>query len=94
MLVRCHAGCDQRDVIAALRSAAFGKRPDGLLAFARNHRRRIADEPDAEALKRTEAALAIWQASEPAEGTPVAIYLRSRGLDFSRLLPPCASTPA
>ncbi len=24
--MRCHAGCDQRDVIAALQSAAFGMR--------------------------------------------------------------------
>ncbi len=29
------------------------------------------------------AALAIWQASHAAEGTPVATYLRSRGLDLT-----------
>ena len=44
------------------------------------HRRRIAEEPNADALKRTEAALAIWQASRAVEGTSVATYLRSRGL--------------
>jgi putative DNA primase/helicase len=32
--------------------------------------------------KRTEAALAIWQASRPVEGTPVEAYLRSRGLNL------------
>jgi hypothetical protein len=36
--------------------------------------------------KRTEAALAIWQASRPVEGTPVEAYLRSRGLNL--LAPP------
>ena len=46
-------------------------------------------KPDADALKRTRAALAIWQASQPAEGTPVETYLRSRGLDLRRL--PCSA---
>ena len=52
------------------------------MGIARNRRRRIAEEPDADALKRSAAALAIWQASQAAEGTPVATYLRSRGLDL------------
>jgi putative DNA primase/helicase len=38
-------------------------------------------------LKRTEAALALWQASQLAEGTPAETYLRSRGLHVS---PPSA----
>ena len=83
VLMRCHAGCDQRDVIAILRGRglweltgrAFGR-------FACKRQDRVPDEPDADALRRTEAALAIWQASQPAEGTPVATYLRSRGLDL------------
>jgi putative DNA primase/helicase len=33
-----------------------------------------------DAFQRTEAALAIWQASQPAVGTPVETYLCSRGL--------------
>lgn len=82
VLVRCHAGCDQHEVIAALR--ARGAWQD----IGRGARRRFVHkagrqppaEPDADALKRTEAALAIWRASHPAEGTPVETYLRSRGL--------------
>src|SRR5437773_12500862 len=81
VLVRCHAGCDQRDVIAALRwrgiwqtegrhgGRSFRKR-DGLLP----------PEPRPDALKRSQAALAVWQASQPADGSPVETYLRSRGL--------------
>jgi putative DNA primase/helicase len=81
VLVRCHAGCDQRDLIAALQKRGLWQTTGWLLGIARKPRRRIAEEPDAEALRRSAAALAIWQASHAAEGTPVAIYLRSRGLD-------------
>ncbi|HXF87792.1 MAG TPA: toprim domain-containing protein [Xanthobacteraceae bacterium] len=80
VLVRCHAGCDQRDVIAALRGRGLWPTTGQLLGVARQPRRRIVEEPDAEALKRNAAALAIWQTSHAAEGTAVAIYLRSRGL--------------
>jgi putative DNA primase/helicase len=82
LLVHCHAGCDQRDVIAALQKRGLwettGKTAD---CFARKHHCRFSSEPDPNALKRTEAALAIWQASQPAEGTPVVTYLRARGLN-------------
>jgi putative DNA primase/helicase len=81
VLVRCHAGCDQRDVIAALR--ARGAWPDtGRVAreFSRRAGRQPPAEPDCDTLKRTEAALTVWRASHPAEGTPVETYLRSRGL--------------
>jgi putative DNA primase/helicase len=81
LLVHCHAGCDQRDVIAALQKRGLwettGKTAD---RFARKHHRRFSSEPDPNALKRTEAALAIWQASQSTEGTTVETYLRSRGL--------------
>jgi putative DNA primase/helicase len=80
VLVRCHAGCDQRDVIAALH--ARGAWPDtgrGTRQFLRKAGRQPA-KPVCDALRRTEAALAIWRASRPAEGTPVETYLRSRGL--------------
>jgi putative DNA primase/helicase len=81
VLVRCHAGCDQGRVIAALRSC-------GLWEESGHHRLtrpapRVAanDRPDHDDAKRTEAALAIWQSAVPADGTPVETYLRSRGLN-------------
>jgi putative DNA primase/helicase len=83
VLVRCHAGCDQRQVIAALRSRGLWEtkgRHEG--RSPRNNGRRPA-EPDPDALKRTEVALGLWQASQPAEGTPAETYLRSRGLHVS-----------
>jgi hypothetical protein len=85
VLVRCHAGCSQHDVIAALRSRGAwettGRRER---QFSRKVDRRVLDEPDPDALKRTEAALAIWEASRPAERTPVETYLCSRGLPDAR----------
>jgi putative DNA primase/helicase len=86
VLVRCHAGCEQRNVITALVDRglwdATGKSAD---RFAHTRRTRIAAEPDPDAKSRMEAALAIWQASRGVEGTPVEAYLRSRGLS----LPAC-----
>jgi putative DNA primase/helicase len=81
VLVRCHAGCDQRDLIAALRKRGLWQTTGRVLDVGVRHRRRIAEELDTDAPKRSAAALAIWQASRAAEGTPVASYLRTRGLD-------------
>jgi DNA primase len=85
VLVRCHAGCDQRDLIAALQKRGLWPTTGRLSGIARMPRRRIAEEPDADALKRSAAALAIWQASQAAEETHVASYLRSRRLDVPAL---------
>ena len=76
VLVRCHAGCDQERVIAVLRSRGlWGGEVDFKIA-------RIAPDKknDRNDAKRTEAALAIWQAARPADGTLVETYLVSRGL--------------
>jgi putative DNA primase/helicase len=83
VLVRCHAGCEQRDLIAALQKRGLWQTTGRFLGIARNPRRRLAEDPDADALKRGSAALAIWRASRAVEGTPVATYLRSRGLDLA-----------
>lgn len=85
VLVRCHAGCDQRDLIAALQERGLWQTTGRLLGIARKPRGRIAEEPNAEDLRRSAAALAIWRASHAAEETPVATYLRSRGLDVPAL---------
>jgi putative DNA primase/helicase len=83
VLVRCHAGCEQRDLIAALQERGVWQTTRRASGIAHNHRCRIAKEPDAEALKRSQAALAIWQASQAVKSKPVTTYLRSRGLDLS-----------
>jgi hypothetical protein len=85
VLVRCHAGCDQRDLIAVLQARGLWQTTGRALGIARNPRWRIAEEPNADALKRSAVALAIWQASQVAEGSLVATYLRSRGLHLPAL---------
>jgi putative DNA primase/helicase len=83
MLVRCHAGCDQAQVIAKLRSRGL---------WEENGHRRLTrpappvaanNRPDRDDGKRTEAALAIWQATTPAGNTLVESYLVSRGLSVA-----------
>ena len=82
MLVRCHAGCDQERVIAALRGrglwAENGPRP--MLRVPR--RTPVERKPDHDDARRSETALAIWQSAKPAQGTPVETYLASRGIDL------------
>jgi putative DNA primase/helicase len=80
VLVHCHAGCDQEQVIATLRSRGLW-RENGPRRFIRSTPRAAAtSKPDRDDAKRTEIALAIWQAAMPAAGTLVETYLASRGL--------------
>ncbi len=83
MLVRCHAGCDQRDVIAALRERGLwdGKERSTLRL---SHRRKVSPpRPDPYQAERSAVALSIWQSTISADGTPVDAYLASRGLTCS-----------
>jgi putative DNA primase/helicase len=80
VLVRCHAGCEQVRLIAALRSRGLwtDRRPP---LFARRVAPPNAERPpDLDEAKRIEAALAIWRSTTPARGTLVETYLLSRGL--------------
>ena len=80
VLVRCHAGCDQSAVIAALRARGLWENGSRLLSRSAPHTP-VERKPDRDEARRTQAALAIWQSAKPAEGTPVEFYLASRGID-------------
>lgn len=80
VLVRCHAGCNQRDVIAALRARGLW---DGKGHMRRGRQRRpVRNTPQAKSrcVERNAFALSIWEAANPATDTPVETYLASRGL--------------
>ena len=80
VLVHCHAGCDRQDVIAALRARGLWGESSKCW-FSRTPRRApVGRNPDADEARRAELALAIWQSSKPAQGTPVETYLVSRGI--------------
>jgi hypothetical protein len=80
VLVRCHAGCEQARVIAALRRrglwAENGPRSRSWTARCKLVKR----EPDRDDARRTEAAVVIWQSARPAQATPIETYLASRGI--------------
>lgn len=86
VLVRCHAGCDQRDVIAALKERGLwdGKAHSSLRKS--RHRKVSPPRPHPDQVERSAMALSIWQSTIAAESTPVEAYLASRGLTCS--LPP------
>jgi putative DNA primase/helicase len=84
VLVRCHAGCDQQQVIAALKARGIWS------SNYRQHGRMIGsrsgatnDQRRSDANHRTQAALRIWRSTVPADCTIVETYLRSRGIVVS-----------
>ena len=81
VLVRCHAGCDQDEVIAHLKANRLWPQ-NGLRQFRYAASRRVTKptEPDRDDIQRTAGALSIWQAAKPAGGTLIETYLGSRGL--------------
>jgi hypothetical protein len=85
VLVRCHAGCDQEQVVSILRSRGLWT-SNGPQSHPKQ-RPRVQHKPDQDDTKRTEIALAIWQATTPAANTVVESYLASRGLH----LPPVST---
>ena len=87
-LVRCHAGCEQKQVIEALREkglweSSWGRRkrpPVRIRLKLKDQKQERLDED------RTAYALKIWDEAGPAQGTMVETYLKSRGLTLP--LPP------
>jgi putative DNA primase/helicase len=82
VLVHCHAGCSQSEVIQALRKLGLWRNS------GRNRRlpvqmRTCIKRQNVQDNKRTENALLLWQSARSATKTPVATYLRSRGIHIS-----------
>jgi hypothetical protein len=84
VLVRCHAGCDQRDVIAALKARGLWGGKERLSLPKPSRRKVSSPRPDPSQAERSAVALSIWQSTIPADGTPVDAYLALRGLTCSR----------
>lgn len=77
----CHAGCNPRDVMAAL--SAMGLWHDERLSPSPS--RSVKPEAKQEDRPRHQRALTIWTQTQPIEGTPVVTYLAKRGIDPHRL---------
>jgi putative DNA primase/helicase len=80
VLVRCYAGCDQLDVVAALQARGLWADIHRRTIISRERRTPIERKPDPDDAKRTQTALAIWESAVPASGTPVETYFASRGI--------------
>ena len=80
VLVHCHAGCDQTQVIATLRSRGLWEES----GVRGSHNPRHAALPRARRIATTPSAarsrFELWGETAPAAGTPVETYLVSRGL--------------
>ena len=78
LLAYCHAGCDFRDIMSALRSmdisgdTPFNEPPRNQCA--------MAEAAKAENTKREKLARVCWHGSLPIQGTPAHAYLESRGI--------------
>jgi putative DNA primase/helicase len=86
VLVRCHSGCGQERVIAALRRQGLWGGPDTWVSLppltnTATFGRGSSEDND----KRSQVALAIWESAKPAQGTPVEAYLTSRGIQLTTL---------
>ncbi len=80
VLVKCHAGCDWRDIKSALRDR-------GALPEWRSEQqpRSVKRQPDKEAedtqtRRKTKFARRMWHDAQPIQDTPAETYLRERGL--------------
>src|SRR5690606_15572201 len=80
VLVHCHAGCDQRDVIAALKARGLWDVPAGRPPSRISRPESVKLQLNQQQAERTAAAFAIWRSTIPAIGTPVEAYLAARGL--------------
>lgn len=84
VILKCRVGCDQREIIAALKQRGLwhgNVRPPSREEVERMR----AKEAEDRRLK-AEQAQRIWDRSRPIRGTPAEEYLRSRGIDCP--LPP------
>jgi putative DNA primase/helicase len=86
VLVHCHAGCNQRDVIAALQERGLWNGATRQPLGRANRRRAAEPGADQQQAYPSAAALAIWRSTVAASGTPVEAYLATRGLTLP--LPP------
>ena len=82
VLVRCHAGCDQKRVIGALRARSLW--PEHVRAFGPRFPQRIQARSQSEpgATIRAEPALCIWRSATTCTGTLVENYLTARGIEL------------
>jgi len=79
-LVRCHAGCEQTDVIAALRSRGLSLEKESSRSTYSARVLGADDRRRGNGDKRSKQALSIWESATLGVGSLVETYFASRGL--------------
>jgi hypothetical protein len=97
VLVHCHAGCDQAQVIGALKFRGLW-RDQSSRSFTRDYLSKPVKDPVLYDADRTLVAKSLLTKSVPAKGTPVETYLKKRSLNILlpatlRFLPPTGDYP-
>jgi putative DNA primase/helicase len=82
VMVHCHAGCDQRRIIAVLRSLGMWQENGQRALECSAACERAERQPDYDDTNRKRSALALWRSSVSAGETLVETYLNSRGLQL------------
>jgi hypothetical protein len=82
VLVHCHAGCDQGQVIGSLKALGLWGGGESEIPVDRNPRFNSMGDQVWDDSKRREAAVAIWQSATQARGTLIEPYFASRGLQL------------
>ena len=80
VLIRCHAGCDQSRVIAALRSQGLWEGSSRQLARPQPRAGTTREPSCDDDAKRGEVAASIWRSTIRSDRTLIETYLASRGL--------------
>ncbi len=97
ILLHCFAGCDQAQVIGALKCRGLWPEQSSR-SFTRDFTRKGGKDPVHYDADRTSVAKALWTKSIPAKGTLVETYLKKRSLNILlpatlRFLPPTGDYP-
>ena len=85
VLIHCHAGCDQKSVIAALAKRRLWTNSSSVEAHMPSNTGQPAavSEKGTDERRRTFSALRLWAQTSHATGTPVETYLRLRGITIA-----------
>jgi hypothetical protein len=79
LLIFCHAGCDARDILAALRAKGLLEGSSDWKPDPQKAEQRKAEE-DAERRRRIDLARRCWSEAGPISSTLAESYLRARGI--------------
>jgi putative DNA primase/helicase len=80
LLVHCYAGCQAQDILAELRRAGLLDNNVDARDQDEAQSQRIRQAAERERHEKEALAITIWKARQPATGTIVEVYLRSRGI--------------